>query len=115
MPGGLMGLLFLAVGVAVIGGAALLVSGRWRDGLPEVPADATAPPPLAADVPLGTLSAADVVQIRFEQAARGYRMQDVDLVVERLTRELEARDAEIDRLRSGQPDRDDSDEPPAAP
>ena len=108
-----MGLLFLAVGVAVIAGAALLVSGRWRDGLPEVPGDAAAPPMLAADVPVGTLSPADIDQIRFEQAARGYRMQDVDLVVERLSRELEARDAEIDRLRSGQPHEGASDAPPA--
>lgn len=94
-----MGLLFLAVGVAVIAGAALLVAGRWRDGLPEVPVDGARPSSLEANVPLGTLSAADVEGIRLEQAARGYRMEDVDVLVERLTQEIEARDAEIERLR----------------
>lgn len=104
MAGGVMGLLFLAVGVAIIAGAALLIAGRWRDGLPEVPADGSAPPALAADAPLGTLTPADIEEIRFEQAPRGYRMEDVDVVVERLTREIEARDAEINRLRSGSPE-----------
>lgn len=122
MAGGVMGLLFLAVGVAIIAGAALLVAGRWRDGLPEVPADGSAPLALASDVPVGTLTAADIEEIRFEQAPRGYRMEDVDVVVDRLTREIEARDAEIDRLRSGtagpggSPDEArPSGEPPSAP
>jgi hypothetical protein len=110
MAGGVMGLLFLVVGVAVIGGAALLLSGRWRDGLPEVPADASNPVTLPADVPVGSLSVADIEDVRIEQAARGYRMEDVDVLVERLTLEIQARDAEIDRLRGGR-----ADEPPAAP
>ena len=98
-----MGLLFLAVGVAVIGGAALLVAGRWRDGLPEIPADASRPASLDAGVPVGTLTASDIESIRLEQAPRGYRMEDVDVLVERLTQEIAARDAEIDRLREGGP------------
>lgn len=99
-----MGLLFLVVGVAVIGGAALLVSGRWRDGLPEVPADASIPGGLSTDVPVGSLTAADIETVRLEQAARGYRMEDVDVLVERLSQEISARDAEIERLRSDRPD-----------
>lgn len=99
-----MGLLFLVVGVAVIGGAALLVAGRWRDGLPEIPADASRPSSLDADVPVGTLTAADIEAVRLEQAPRGYRMEDVDVLVERLTEEIQARDAEIDRLRNSRPD-----------
>ena len=98
-----MGLLFLVVGVAVIGGAALLVAGRWRDGLPEVPADASRPSSLDTDVPVGTLTTADIEAIRLEQAPRGYRMEDVDVLVERLTQEIEARDTEIDRLRGSGP------------
>ena len=94
-----MGLLFLVVGVAVIGGAALLVAGRWRDGLPEIPADASRPSSLDTDVPVGTLTTADIEAIRLEQAPRGYRMEDVDVLVERLTQEIEARDTEIHRLR----------------
>lgn len=105
-----MGLLFLVVGVAVIGGAALLVSGRWRDGLPEVPADASRPPMLGGDVPVGSLTAADIEAVRLDQAARGYRMEDVDVLVDRLTLEIAARDAEIDRLRAP-----GADESPSAP
>lgn len=98
-----MGLLFLVVGVAVIGGAALLVAGRWRDGLPEIPADASRPSALDTDVPVGTLTTTDIEAIRLEQAPRGYRMEDVDVLVERLTQEIEARDIEIDRLRGSGP------------
>lgn len=99
-----MGLLFLVVGVAVIAGAALLVSGRWRDGLPEVPPDGAVPGGLATDVPVGALSPADIEAVRLEQAARGYRMEDVDVLVERLSQEISVRDAEIERLRSDRPD-----------
>jgi DivIVA domain-containing protein len=86
------------------------VSGRWRDGLPEVPADASIPGALAADVPVGSLTAADIEAVRLEQATRGYRMEDVDVLVERLSQEIAARDEEIDRLRGEGPA-----EGPAAP
>ena len=98
-----MGLLFLVVGVAVIAGAALLVAGRWRDGLPEIPADAARPSVLDTEAPVGTLTVTEIEAIRLEQAPRGYRMEDVDVLVERLTQEIEARDAEIDRLRGSGP------------
>jgi hypothetical protein len=110
MAGGVMGLLFLVVGVAVIGGAALLISGRWRDGLPEVAPEGTGPVGVAPDVPVGALSASDIEDVRLEQALRGYRMEDVDVLVDRLTLEIQARDAEIDRLRGTR-----ADEGPAAP
>lgn len=99
-----MGLLFLVVGVAVIAGAALLVSGRWRDGLPEVPPDSAIPGGLSTDAPVGELTPADIEAVRIEQVTRGYRMEDVDVLVERLSQEIEVRDAEIQRLRSGRPD-----------
>lgn len=98
-----MGLLFLVVGVAVIAGAALLIAGRWRDGLPEVPADAERPSTFDTEAPVGTLTVSDIEAIRLEQAPRGYRMEDVDVLVERLTQEIEARDAEISRLRGPGP------------
>jgi DivIVA domain-containing protein len=110
MAGGVMGLLFLVVGVAVIGGAALLLAGRWRDGLPEIPADASPPTGVPVDVPVGSLTAAEIEEVRLEQALRGYRMEDVDVLVDRLTLEIQARDAEIDRLRGGR-----TDEGPEAP
>lgn len=100
MAGGLMGLVFLVAGVAVITAAALLLAGRWREGLPEVPPEGPPPAALGADTPVGALTAADLERIRLEQVARGYRMEDVDALVDRLTREIEARDAEIARLRA---------------
>jgi DivIVA domain-containing protein len=105
----LMGLLFLVVGVAVIAGAALLISGRWRDGLPEVPPDGAGPVDIPSDVPIGALSASDIETVRLEQSLRGYRMEDVDVLVDRLTLEIQARDAEIARLRA------EADEDPTAP
>lgn len=98
-----MGLLFLIVGVGVIGAAAMLISGRWRDGLPEVPPDGERPASLVDDVPLGSLTAADVDQVRLEQAPRGYRMDEVDDLVGRLAQEIEARDEEIARLKGEAP------------
>lgn len=108
MAGGVMSLVFLLVGVAVIGGVALLISGRWREGMPEVTPDGARPADLPLDVPVGSLGAADLEQVRLEQVTRGYRMQDVDDLLDRLGRELEARDEEIERLRS-------QDDPDASP
>jgi DivIVA domain-containing protein len=99
MAGGVMGLVFLFVGITVIAGAALLVSGRWREGLPETPPDAERPSAVPDDRPVGSLAASDLEQIRLEQAPRGYRMHDVDDLIERLSQELQARDDEISRLR----------------
>lgn len=98
MIGGVMGLLILLVGVAVIGGAAMLMSGRWRDGLPEVPSGGVEPSPIGQDVPVGSLTAEDLDAVRLEQAPRGYRMDEVDALVGRLSEEIAARDAEIARL-----------------
>lgn len=52
--------------------------------------------------PLGPepLSDEAIGQVRFDQVARGYRMTQVDGVIDRLRDELLARDAEIARLRS---------------
>jgi DivIVA domain-containing protein len=53
-------------------------------------------------LPAGPLAADDMSGIRFDLAFRGYRMDQVDLVLARLAAELAHRDAEIDRLRAGQ-------------
>ena len=89
-----MSLLFLLIGVAVIGGVVLIATGRVQGSLPE-------PEPLADDLP------ADLADVRIDQALRGYRMDQVDALVERLEAEVCARDeqlaeqqAEIDRLRA---------------
>ncbi|MGB3684241.1 MAG: DivIVA domain-containing protein [Ornithinimicrobium sp.] len=46
------------------------------------------------------VSSRDVDQVRLDLAFRGYRMDQVDLVLARLSRELTERDSEIDRLRT---------------
>lgn len=52
------------------------------------------------DVPLPTdpLTPADVGRLRFSMAARGYRMSEVDLALERLAKELADRDKRIGLL-----------------
>lgn len=99
-----MSLLFLLIGVAVIGGVVLLATGRVHGSLPEPD---PAPGRAGLDgVPLGELSADEIDQVRIDQALRGYRMDEVDALVDRLSAEVSARDAllaeqqaEIDRLR----------------
>jgi DivIVA domain-containing protein len=75
--------------VLAMGAVAMLAAGR---GEPMAPAyddrpDATVP----RDRPL---AAADLSRVRFSLAVRGYRMSEVDALLERLAAEMEARDAE---------------------
>jgi DivIVA domain-containing protein len=82
---------FLALlGVLGVLFAAAVLSTR------EGPVLADAPPD-AADVPLPEepLAPEDVGRLRFSLAARGYRMSEVDLALERLARELADRDRRI--------------------
>ena len=108
-------LAFLAI--AVVGGTAVLASGRTVPGLrsgavPDVSGDgpesggpgASAalaepdprlPPVLLPDHPV----AADIADLRFSVALRGYRMDEVDEVLERLAAALLERDAALAELR----------------
>jgi DivIVA domain-containing protein len=81
--------------LAVLGTVAAVAAGfgdslapAWRD---------TAPLPLPAG---RQLTADDLASTRFAIAFRGYRMAEVDLVLDRLTSELADRDDELGRLRS---------------
>lgn len=49
----------------------------------------------------GPVGADQVHDLRFDQAVRGYRMEQVDRALARLADELAVRDAEIARLRGG--------------
>ncbi|MCU1621919.1 MAG: hypothetical protein JWL79_764 [Frankiales bacterium] len=51
-----------------------------------------------AGLPPASLQPEDVAELRFDMALRGYRMNEVDLALERLATELSARDARIQEL-----------------
>jgi DivIVA domain-containing protein len=78
---------FAILVVALIGGVAVVASGRGGsmaevfDDRPdaEVPAD-------------GPLTAADLRRVRFSTAFRGYRMSEVDALLDRVANELEPHD-----------------------
>jgi DivIVA domain-containing protein len=83
--------------------AAVLLLGAlaaWavsRGDVPGVPVPVTTQS--AQALPAGPVRAEAVHELRFDQAARGYRMAQVDAALERLADELAARDDEIARLR----------------
>lgn len=88
-------IVWTVVAVLLVGaGAAWAVS---RADVPGVPAAVTTES--ARPFPPGPLGAADVHDVRFDQAVRGYRMAQVDEALARLGQELTERDAEIARLR----------------
>jgi DivIVA domain-containing protein len=97
--------LFALVVVAVLGATAVVAAGRGgsmsevHDDRP----DAVVP----ADRPL---TATDLRVVRFGTALRGYRMAEVDALLERLAAELESRGQS-----SGGRRRSDPAEPPATP
>lgn len=108
-------LAFLAI--AVVGAVSLLVAGRigpgrWRrapgpelenrEGEQRFPAaaglaepDPRLPPVLLPERPV----AADIADLRFSVGFRGYRMDEVDVVLERLATALLERDAALAELR----------------
>lgn len=90
--------LFLVVALAVVVAAVTLavVGGGESGPLPEA-APERLHDPLPADRPIDH---ADVDEVRFPLAARGYRMADVDDVLNRLGAELAERDARIADLES---------------
>ncbi|MEV7428235.1 DivIVA domain-containing protein [Nocardioides sp. NPDC092400] len=79
---------FAVLVVLVMGGIAAVAAGRGAP-MAEVEHDR-----LRVDVPEDRpLSAADMRRVRFPLALRGYRMQDVDALLDRLAREQDAREA----------------------
>jgi DivIVA domain-containing protein len=82
---------FAILVVLAMGGVAVVAAGR---GAPMAPAyddrpDVTVPAE-------GELGADDLRRVRFSLAFRGYRMSEVDALLDRLAREKEARDAALD-------------------
>lgn len=91
-------LVVLALGVVL----AAVVS---RAGVPGVE-DAVSTQSFAG-LGTGPVHAQDVRGIRLDVAFRGYRMDQVDAVIDRLRDELAVRDDEIDRLRAQEEPRGD--------
>jgi DivIVA domain-containing protein len=93
-------ILLLLAALAVIAGIALVAAGLGAS-MPEPDPDRR---------PYGLLPAGqqvhgdDVERLRFSLGFRGYRMDEVDAVLDRLTAELAARDARIAELEGRTPD-----------
>ncbi|MEO3938248.1 DivIVA domain-containing protein [Dermatophilaceae bacterium Soc4.6] len=82
----------LAVVLIVITTAAVL--GRVDGSIAEVTSSLGHDP-----LPDGPLTAADLDELRFDTGLRGYRMAQVDRVVDRLRHEIVVLEQEVDRLR----------------
>lgn len=82
-----MAWVFAVLVVAAMGVAAVVATGRGG-GLAEVYDDR----PDARVRADGPLTAADLREVRFTTALRGYRASEVDALLDRLAAELEARD-----------------------
>jgi DivIVA domain-containing protein len=84
---------WVLLGIAVLGGVAVVASGRG-EGLPYAEPD-------RADVTLPTDRLAareDVDRLRFAVGLRGYRMDEVDDVLDRLANDIAYRDRQIAEL-----------------
>jgi DivIVA domain-containing protein len=87
-----MYIVFVVVAAVVVFAVAAAAVGRG-DGLEEPFADLQRP-----YLPDGRVEPADVDDVHFAVAFRGYRMEQVDAVLERLVDELVRRDEHISRL-----------------
>jgi DivIVA domain-containing protein len=83
---------FVLLGFAVVAGIALVAAGRG-DALLAARPDR---PPL--DLPPRPLTGTDLAELHFAVGLRGYRMDEVDAVLDRVGDELDQRDAQITTL-----------------
>ena len=104
-----MGTALALLGVLLVLFVAAVLATRDGPGMAPAPQDL---PDLA--LPEGPLGAQDVAAVRFSTAPRGYRMSEVDAVLDRLAAELADRDQRLGLLQAAQPDAAAA-EPPRAP
>ena len=90
-----MMLFFILLGIVVLGGIAVVAAGQG-DGLEPAPVD-RAPFEFPAE---RMVSRPDVDRLKFSVGLRGYRMDEVDDVLDRLALDIEQRDLEIAVLRA---------------
>jgi DivIVA domain-containing protein len=83
---------FVVVAVVVVFAVAAVAVGRGG-GLDPAESDLIRP-----SLPDGPMSAVDIEAVRFGVGFRGYRMDQVDDVLDRLGRELTERDSRITEL-----------------
>lgn len=88
-----MTFVFMLAAIIVITVIALLAVGKLGE-LPDTTSD-RAPLALPED---RVLTTTDVDSVRFNVGARGYRMDEVDVVLDRLSAEVSERDARIAAL-----------------
>lgn len=93
--------IFLLVAVVVLIGAVAIVKGKTSATMPEPVVDRP-----FNDLPEGWLTVADIENVEFRTALRGYEPVMVDEFIERLTREIAERDELIAQLRENQPSAD---------
>lgn len=84
--------------IAVLGGAAVVAAG----GVGEMTRDPVRDG-YRQDLPARPLSAADLQELRFGITVRGYAMDQVDDVLDRLSHEIAERDAVIAQLTDDEP------------
>lgn len=87
-----MTVLFVLLALLAIGVIAVLVAGKIGQ-LEDPVIDRYRP-----EIPLAPLSVTDVESFRFATAVRGYRMEDVDEALGRLTETLRIREAQLAAL-----------------
>ncbi len=87
--------LFIVIVVLLVGLTAAAAAGRIDVGTVEEPVSTQS----FHGLPEETLQPEHLHEVRFDQVLRGYRMSQVDDVIERLTDELRDRDEELRRLR----------------
>jgi DivIVA domain-containing protein len=80
--------------LAVVGLVAAVAAGRITGGLDEPSSSLP-----GRGLPAGRVGVGDLERVRFSPALRGYRMDEVDDVLDRLTEELELREEEVAELR----------------
>lgn len=82
----------MAAVAAVVFGIASFVFGRGEELAP------LAPGATPTRLPIDHVTGGDVRELRFPQAVRGYRMAEVDWVLDRLAGELDRSTQEVDGL-----------------
>ena len=96
-------LVYVVVVALVAGAVFLLVSLVFGRGEELAPMPPTATP---TRLPARDLTGADVRELRFQQAARGYKCSEVDWALERLGAEVDALQARLEVLTASAPGRE---------